>query len=134
MFDDAIAYMAEYRTRRAAALCNEEPQQWFTDGVSTIGELFTDPFDPEAENRALAKIYTQPRIDALTLQAAQLKLDAVAGLRHDLRVQFAVGTEHAARTALDYDRHGVLDHVTCRWRFSRLKQLLAIKSKGGKSV
>lgn len=134
MFAAAIAYLDAYRKGRCAALNNLEPQRWFTDDVDTLGELFDDPFDPSKENAALAKLYAQDKVDVLKLKAAQMQLDVVAGLRHDLRVQFAVQAEHDGRTALDYDRHGLCDHACGRRKFDDLKQAVEVQSKGGKSV
>ena len=131
MFDAAIAYFDNYRKRRFKALGNEEAQRWFTDDVDSLGALFSDPFAATEENTALAKLFAEKKVDALKLQAAQLKLDVVAGLRHDLRVQFAVGAASQPRTASDYDRHAVCEHAAARRRFDYLKQILGIKANGG---
>lgn len=134
MFKAALDYFAAYRKQRIKALNNVEGQTWFTDGVKDLPELIEDKFGTDEENAALTALYTAEDADIVMMQAAHLKLDLLTGFRHDLRGQFAIGEDHEPKTAVDFDRHAVLETRTAWRRLELLDQAVQVKAKGAKAV
>lgn len=134
MFTDAIKYLDNYRKRRIKSFKNEERQRWFTDDVDSISALFKDKFGSDEESAKLSSFYSQKTIDLLKLQGAELKLNLLTGFRHDLRGQFAIGSEHTPRTALDFDRHAASEAKGAQRRLEVLEQATKIKEAGANQV
>lgn len=129
MFTKALEFMKTYRTKREEALDNKSKQRWFTSDLGKLSELFTDTFDSKEENAAWSKAY-EDGSDVMKTMAVRLKVHMLAGFRHDLRAQFAVGDAHNVKTAIDFDRHAVGELRAAAYRLELLKMGVEVKEGG----
>lgn len=129
MFTKALEFLKTYRTKREEALDNKSKQRWFTSDLGTLSELFTDTFDSKEENAAWTEAYEDGG-DVMKTVAARLKVDMLAGFRHDLRAQFAVGDAHTVKTPIDFDRHAVGELRAATFRLELLKMGVEAREGG----
>ena len=64
-------------------------------------------------------------------QAVRIKIAFLAGCRHDIRGQFAVGADHDSKTACDFDRHAFMDANHARRNTNQLAIMVAGKASTG---
>jgi hypothetical protein len=134
MFAQAIKYLKEYRTSRAKSLRNQERMRWSTAPLATLKELMEDKFGSKDENSAWEALDATKKADHLKLQAVRLKIAFLAGCRHDLRNQFAIGDAHEPKTALDFDRHAVNETMAAQYRLDLLEKAITTKEAGAKNI
>jgi hypothetical protein len=112
MFEGVVEYLKLYRQRRANALENNEQQQWFTSESDTMRQLVDETFGSEDENAKLEQLMRSKTPVAFErLESARIKIAFIAGFRHDIRAQFAVGDMNEEKTQIDFMRHNA-GHLT----------------------
>jgi hypothetical protein len=109
--------------------------RWFTSEKSSLADLIGKTFSSDQENADWEALMAgEEAPDNLKVQAARLKINLIAGYRHDLRSQFAVGTEHECRSALDFDRHAINEAAASRMRLDILEQTITVKERGIRTI
>lgn len=134
MFEAAIDFMTQYRGRRAKALRNEERARWFSADVTSMKALMEDKFGSDTENTEWDALQSTGNADFLKLQAIRLKIAFLAGFRHDLRNQFAIGKDHEPKSPLDFDRHAVNDTIAAKYQLELLRYAITTKAQGAKTI
>lgn len=106
MFDTVVKYLDGYWRSHVKSWTNEERRKWFAYGAKDMNELIEDKFSSDTESSELEGI---SKSDAKTayekLQAIRIKIAIIAGFRHDIRAQFAVGETNDDRNEIDFMRH-----------------------------
>lgn len=106
MFQGVVKYLEDYRKHRVLALSNLERGRWFSYGADSMKDLVDSTFESEGENAKLAALMkSKTPVPFPRLQSARIKIAFIAGFRHDMRVQFAVGEDNEEKTAIDLMRH-----------------------------
>ena len=106
MFDTVVKYFSDYWKQRAKSFANEEKRKWFAYESDSMEDLIDKKFDSSAESDELETISKgDGKEDFAKLQAIRIKIAIIAGLRHDIRAQFAVGENNADRNDIDLMRH-----------------------------
>lgn len=130
MLSDAIEFFAKYRENRQEALNNKRRMRWFTSDVPRLSDLFTDKFSSAAENSEWEMQVARKDAVYEQQQGVRIAIAFLAGCRHDLRSQFAVGTDHGPKTGIDFDRHARSEGMYAQCRLDLLMSGVESKKAG----
>ena len=131
MFSAAITFMTDYRIHRAQSHLNLVAQSWFSEsGEATTMDEVMAVFDSDTENAAWSKLAVTQNADFMKLQAVRTQIAFLAGCRHDLRNQYAIGMDNEPKTPLDFVRHACNETLAAQYQTSMLQQIVQAKAQG----